>query len=123
MKRIAIGLWSLLLLTRCSPDTESTTTQQLLGSWKNATADNIITFDGDNTYTIRFGASTTFSCSYRLEDLKGDKSNRLYIYDTPGTYKCTYRFLEDDQLELTRLSPPRASEVDQIVSVYRRVLR
>ena len=120
MKSVAIGFLSLLFLTQCSESaTENTTAERLIRSWKNVADENTIEFDRANNYTIRFGSDTAFNCNYQVGTLK--ESSKLFIRSGHVTLECAYQFLEGNQLELTRINPPKSSTTDQMVSIYRRI--
>ena len=119
MKKAALHLSLLLLLTQCGKSgAETIPAEQLIGSWKNVTANNTIEFGRENNYTIYFGADTAFKSTYQLDTEEGSK---LSIQDGDVTYECVYQFLEDNRLKVTRLYPPRSSDIDQTVSIYRRL--
>lgn len=120
MRNLVISLLTLLIFTQCQEASDEPSAAALfIGSWKNVANDHTIAFDEDHNYAVTFRSDTAFQFKYRLDDL--EKDHHLYIYDAQVTQEYTYQFLEDDQLQLTQLSPPGFSDVEKNIVLFQRI--
>ncbi|WPP50462.1 hypothetical protein [Catalinimonas niigatensis] len=120
MRNLVICLLTLLLFTQChEANNEPAAAALFIGTWKNVANEHTIAFDEDHNYAVKFRSDTVFQFKYRLDDL--EKDHHLFIYDALVTQEYAYQFLEDDQLQLTQLSPPGFSDMEKNIVLFQRV--